>query len=270
MTKSESYVPNVREKEIETLAIQDSVYQPYNEKFLSKIGLKPGMQVADIGCGTGNMTCWLAKQVGSKGRVIGFDISNEQLEIARKKATDANQRNVEFVERDICALDEFNEQFDLVYCRFLLTNLKDPDSGLKKMAQLVKPGGILACGELDYCTWFCYPPSKYFDQHIELFLQLDRAKGLHPDVGPRVFQLFRNLGFASVVIELAQPVLSKMQKHIMELFTLESAQDYLDYGLIDKVGLDTLIPELQKLADDDDFLLGAATLFQVASIKPAK
>ena len=44
------------------------------------------MHVLDVGCGIGNLSCWLADRVGAKGRVIAVDSDSEQLKIAEKRA----------------------------------------------------------------------------------------------------------------------------------------------------------------------------------------
>jgi len=55
------------------------------EKALSSLGIKAGMVVADIGCGTGFFTLPLASLVGEKGKVFAADISNGMLSDLRKK-----------------------------------------------------------------------------------------------------------------------------------------------------------------------------------------
>ena len=42
------------------LAIINNLYNPNIQQFITQQGLKPGMKVLEIGCGTGQMACWLA------------------------------------------------------------------------------------------------------------------------------------------------------------------------------------------------------------------
>ena len=59
-----SYILQSGEKGAERLATVQNLYGKESQFFLQKSGLKKGMTVIDIGCGTGLMTKWLAEQVG--------------------------------------------------------------------------------------------------------------------------------------------------------------------------------------------------------------
>ena len=56
------------------LELLDAVYGPSTRKLLAGVGLLPGMSAADIGCGDGDVACWLAGRVGTTGTVVGVDI----------------------------------------------------------------------------------------------------------------------------------------------------------------------------------------------------
>jgi len=77
------------------------------------------MRVADIGCGVGTVTAWLAKIVGSDGSVVGIDESGAQLSEAREQLN-GDGDNVSFVQASAMDVGLPAESFDLVYCRFLL------------------------------------------------------------------------------------------------------------------------------------------------------
>src|SRR5436305_6570717 len=55
---------------------------------LAALKLKPGDTVCDLGCGNGFYTVKIAKLVGERGRVIGFDIQREMLEFLKDRATE--------------------------------------------------------------------------------------------------------------------------------------------------------------------------------------
>ena len=46
-------------------AVVNEVHGPDTRAFLQRAGLKSGMRVADIGCGIGTISCWMAEQVGA-------------------------------------------------------------------------------------------------------------------------------------------------------------------------------------------------------------
>ena len=73
-------------------------------------GLEPGMDVLDVGCGTGNATIPAAR---GGARVTGLDLSPDLLAIARERASDA-MVEVEWVEGDAQELPFEDASFDRV------------------------------------------------------------------------------------------------------------------------------------------------------------
>ncbi|BAZ16504.1 type 11 methyltransferase [Calothrix sp. NIES-4071] len=144
---------------------------------MQRVGLKEGMRVADIGCGTGNVSSMMASIVGLSGLVHGIDMSSEQLDIARSQATVLNLKNVEFTCGSAYDTKLPKEFFDLVYCRFLLMHLHQPVHALLEMRALLKPGGLLVCEEADFSTAFCQPSYKAHDRCYEMLIALAKERG---------------------------------------------------------------------------------------------
>lgn len=142
------------------LQILNTIHQPYTEFLLQRAGLAQGMQVADIGCGTGNVSCLIASKVGINGSVYGVDISTAQLDIARSQAEILYLDNVKFTEGSAYGTKLPKESFDFVYCRFVLIHLNRAIDALVEMRSLLKPGGLLICEEADFSKAFCEPFSK--------------------------------------------------------------------------------------------------------------
>src|SRR4051794_32247099 len=65
------------------LRLVETVYGPFCADVLDEVGLRQGLRVADIGCGAGALSAWVADRVGEAGSVVALDISGEQLEVAR-------------------------------------------------------------------------------------------------------------------------------------------------------------------------------------------
>lgn len=84
-TEQSKYALAVGGSDLKRMTLLGEIYMPYCQEFLINNGLAPGMNVADVGCGPGNVTLWLAQQVGTKGKVTGIDNSSEQLAILNER-----------------------------------------------------------------------------------------------------------------------------------------------------------------------------------------
>ncbi len=92
-----------------------------------------GKKVLDIGCGTGRIIEEL-KQRGAE--VVGLDVSEKILEIAKKKFCD-----VEFVLGNVNDLPFEDESFDLVLGLFLIVHLKNLEKPFEEIYRVLRPGG---------------------------------------------------------------------------------------------------------------------------------
>src|SRR5215813_9579077 len=130
------------------LQLLHSLYGPGARRVLLQAGIQPGMRVADLGCGVGMTTALLAELVGPTGQIVGVDYSAAQIAQARELLP-AGFSNVNFIESSATDTGLPHESFDLVYCRFLLIHLTDPEQALREMHKLLKADGILVCEDGD-------------------------------------------------------------------------------------------------------------------------
>jgi len=96
-----------------------------------------GEHALDIGCGTGLVTHQLAERVGKKGTVVGIDLSDGMLAVARRE----RQPNTSLVSMDAQQIVFRSETFDLVTLGEVLTYLIDPFASLSEALRVLKPGG---------------------------------------------------------------------------------------------------------------------------------
>ncbi|MCR4441289.1 MAG: class I SAM-dependent methyltransferase [Peptococcaceae bacterium] len=115
--------------------------------------LKPGGVVLDVGTGTGEMAFQVLQKVGPAGKVIGVDISEEMLSIARKKLRALYSRNgvsppVFFKAGDALALPFPDGMFDCVVTAFTLRNVSSILLAVGEMARVCQKGGRVVCLEI--------------------------------------------------------------------------------------------------------------------------
>lgn len=116
----------------------------YGRKTVERLALSPGTRVLDVACGTGASALPAAEAVGHGGKVIGVDLSEKLLELARREASNLNLCNIEFRMGDMENLGFQDGIFDAVVCVFGIFFLQDMEKQVRELWRMVKPGGRLA------------------------------------------------------------------------------------------------------------------------------
>jgi len=119
-------------------------------KLIERSGIKPGMTVIDLGCGSGAFTTSVARVVGEKGRVYAVDIQPamlQQLKCKLLKLENRDIRNIELKEAGAYELPFEDESIDLVYMVTVLMEIPDRGKALRETRRILKPDGILAVTE---------------------------------------------------------------------------------------------------------------------------
>lgn len=114
------------------------------ELLVERIDVRPGMDVLDVACGTGNATIPVA-QLGC--RATGFDLVPELLAIARERAADA-MVEVEWVEGDAERLPFAPSSFDRVLSTFGCMFAPDHERTAMELVRVCRPGGAIGM-----CNW---------------------------------------------------------------------------------------------------------------------
>jgi len=251
------------------LRILHNVYGPGARALLSRAGIQPGMKVVDLGCGVGLTTQLLAELVGPTGEVIGVDYSAAQVEQARallpKKLS-----NVRFVEASATDTGLPREKFDLVYARFLLIHLQDPEAALREAQQLLKPQGIIAIEDGDLTSAGSEPRSK-LAEFSNLFGALGPKWGVDYTLGRRLFHMVLNARFSHVEVTFNQPVIAHGEnKRLLELSVAEAGPSFVAAGLVSHEQLNETVAEMRRLGEDRTVLAIMPRMSQVWARKPPR
>ena len=110
-------------------------------EIVRRVGLKPGMAVADVGAGTGLFTRLFAPEVGDTGKVYAVDIAPKFLDHIRKTCKEAGIKNVETVR---CAADDVNLKdgsVDLVFVCDTYHHFEFPQKTMASIHRALRPGG---------------------------------------------------------------------------------------------------------------------------------
>ena len=109
------------------------------EAFVATLGITPGLEVLDLGCGDGT-TALPQARLGAE--VLGVDIARNLLEAGVRRAKEAGLANCRFQEGDASRLEGLeDDRFDLVVSVFGAMFAPRPFDVASEMVRVVRPGG---------------------------------------------------------------------------------------------------------------------------------
>ncbi|HEV2317641.1 MAG TPA: class I SAM-dependent methyltransferase [Thermoplasmata archaeon] len=119
------------------------MFGPVTEEIVRRSGAGPGMRVLDLASGTGEPSLSLAAKVGAKGSVLGLDLAEPMLEVAREKARSQGVTNVEYRVTDIESAGLPADAFDAATMRWGIMFLPDPVAAMRVVHRALRPGACI-------------------------------------------------------------------------------------------------------------------------------
>ncbi|MFK4106111.1 class I SAM-dependent methyltransferase [Streptomyces sp. NPDC019531] len=190
--------------ETDRLGLQDSLYGGHTEFLLRAAGLKEGMRVLDVGCGTGDVSIAAARVVGPDGHVVGVDMDPGVLTTARANAAASSVRNVSF-EQGALPDVELEEPVDAVVGRLILIHVDDPVAVVKSLRGSLRPGGFMTFQDFNTSRLRAFPEVPLVTKCQEWICAGLREAGRNPDMGEQLARVLRAAGFTDPGVAVGVP-----------------------------------------------------------------
>ncbi|MDB9971453.1 class I SAM-dependent methyltransferase [Alphaproteobacteria bacterium] len=206
---------------------KDNMLEPLGNYALSKFNIIEGMNILDIGCGTGKTTTQLAKKIGNSGHVLGLDLSETMINEARKYSDKDKTSNIDFLVQDVQNEKLKNLEYDAAFSRFGVMFFSDPIMAFKNIYSSLKNDGLLT-----FICWQNQKENPWYNSGLEIVKKyVDIAVTEKNSPGPFAYanknyiqeiligSEFKDIKFYSLEIDI----------ELFKGFTLDSAvKDYLD------------------------------------------
>jgi ubiquinone/menaquinone biosynthesis C-methylase UbiE len=165
-------------------------------------GVKPGLRVLDVGCGSGRTTSILHEMVQPGGNAAGIDFSTDRISYAK-----THYGQLPGIDFSVCNFKEPIQgigQFDLIWVRFVLEYfLAESQDIVKNISRVLKPGGVLCLLDLDYnCLSHYELPPMIGDLLPKLMNRLEVEFNFDIYAGRKLYSHLYDQGFQNIQVNL--------------------------------------------------------------------
>ncbi|MFN7132012.1 MAG: class I SAM-dependent methyltransferase, partial [Myxococcales bacterium] len=184
-------------------AMEARLTRPVTARMLELAGLAEGRRVLDVGCGTGEAGLAAAPLLGTSGFVLGIDLAEPMLALAREKASRAGAVNVAFHRADAQEL-ALDAAFDVALARWSLMYVDDPERALERIRR-----SLVASGRLVAAFWaeparveFAWLPREVLSRFVTLPPEAREGRGVFRFADEATLQhALRRSGFTVELLE---------------------------------------------------------------------
>ncbi|PHS61685.1 MAG: bifunctional demethylmenaquinone methyltransferase/2-methoxy-6-polyprenyl-1,4-benzoquinol methylase UbiE [Flavobacterium sp.] len=182
----------------------------WRKKVVASIKSHQADSILDIATGTGDLAIKYAEKTNAS-KIIGLDISEGMLSVARKKVAGTNLENkVEFIKGDSEALPFEDNSFDAISVSFGIRNFENLEKGLSEILRVLKPKGLFIILETSVPEKFPFKQGYQFHSKVLLpiigklfskdkvaYRYLSESAAVFP-FGEKLNNILQKIGFISV------------------------------------------------------------------------
>jgi SAM-dependent methyltransferase len=262
---ADAYVLGHSDRELERLRLQAKLVDPITRQFLIEAGVARGMRVLDVGSAAGDLAFLAADIVGPSGQVVGVDRSATALATARARSEGQSLSNVTFVESELSAM-AFDQPFDAAVGRYVLCFQPDPVGLVRKVAAMVRPGGIILFHEPDREQMRSFPPAPTYDRACRWVGETYRRSGADVSIGIKLYSIFQSAGLAAPTMRLHAVIgganaLDEVHLDADQAVVLADDVVRLGVATAGELGIETLVERIiGEMAASQSVIVGRAEI----------
>ena len=230
------------------------------------------MRVLDLGTGLGHVARLAGELVGSEGSVVGIDASSAALDVARRRAEDAGERHVSFIEADVRSW-RAAEPFDAIVGRLILFHLSDPATVVRHHAQNLRPGGRFMAIDFNLGGARTQPAVPLAHEILGWVTRAFEAAGASPSIGARLGPILAQAGLLEVTTFGVQGYLQPgdpMAARLLAGVARSLAGAIVTHGIatVEQLGIESLESRIAESLERADAVLLAPTVAGAWGLSP--
>ncbi len=191
MEKEKEYLLGINQYELERLKFQHNVWKGVTDNFFDRIGIQKGWKVLDAGSGPGFVSMDLLERVGDSGEVTALEPSEMYLDYFRK---DCKAANVKFIHGTAETSELPQNYYNLIFSRWVIGFVPDPELFIKKLASSLAPGGILAIQDYAFHGLYLYPRGGDYEKLSPAVMEYWKLTGGDLCIAPKLPIIFKKYG----------------------------------------------------------------------------
>lgn len=188
------YVLGTDDHELARLELQQKVWGPHTEHFIDRLRVPSGARILDVGCGPGFVLESLHSRVGTKGHLTALDESAEWMVHLTRVIGKNGWRNVHLVQERVQDYRVEAGVFDLVFMRWVLSFLPEPEALVAKLASGLRPGGVMAIQDYNHEGCSLFPDSPRFRDVVAATRRWIASRGGDLWIAGRLPAMLRDAG----------------------------------------------------------------------------
>jgi ubiquinone/menaquinone biosynthesis C-methylase UbiE len=212
------------------------------ELFFAPLALRPGLNVLDVGCGTGDLLRLLAPIV-SPGTAVGVDLSETMIAEARQRSAE-NVDNLSFRMGSVLELPFPAGSFDRILATQLLLHVPDSCRALAEMKRVLSPSGVICVSEIDWGTLVVQSSNSELGRRFSELACRELRNGL---IIRELPGQLRELGFEHIVIRPEIEVAQDLDA-FYTWFVEPSLQHFKRIGAFSEAEAEAFLADLKERA----------------------
>lgn len=251
--------------DLERLNILNEIYNESTFSFLRSHHKNDHLNVLEVGCGTGDLAIWMAKNFNVE--ITAVDMSEENILICKDKCDQNNLKNINFISGSIEDVIGGLGKLDFVYGRLVFMFIKNLHNLVGKIYSKLTNKGVFCLEEISLIKsgHFTYPEYPVIDQWHRCGVSNAIASDLDPDLASKIPKILNENGFNDISVKCFQPILKTQREKSVYALGIQSVNQKMN--TLSKEELFDMLNLLSKVESDSKALIGFFRNLQISCKK---